>query len=191
MCSVCACACVLARGGQTCFSLYFMAFVESADVAEHMRRTGLEVRTIFNNDQATTYQCGDNSAAWACMLRMLGEQFYDLTSEAATAINTPQHPRMQRAAIGKATDDVSWLTGDEIIDLVALDNPDAPGARPQWLKGPSPLNFFYTYFGQSVVDDRHRGEINIMVVNTVRDSGVPVTTGVGGMHWFVAAWVVE
>ena len=169
----------------------FMAFVESAQVADHMRGTGLQVRTMFTNNQATNYQCGDNCAAWTCMLRMLGEQFYDLTEEAATAVNVPEHPRTQRPAIGKAADDTSWLTGDEIINLVALNNPDAPGARPQWLKGPAPLNYFYTYFGQSIVEEQHRGEINIMVVNTVRDSGIPSTTGHGGMHWFVAAWVVE
>jgi hypothetical protein len=129
-----------------------------------MRRAGLQVRTIINLDQATGYQCGDNSAAWACMLRMLGPNFFDLTHEAAAAINVPEHPRAQRPQLGKAADDTSWLIGDEIVNLVAVDNPDGPGTQPEWLKGPAPLNYFFTYFEQSTVDgeesprpDQHHG----------------------------------
>ena len=103
--------------------------------------------------------------------------------------NVAQYPRMQNPRIGKAEDDQSWLSGDDIVALVNLDNPDGPGTSNTWLKGPCPLNYFYTFFAQSLA--QHTGEVKIMVVNTVKDDGMPTET-MGGVHWFVVAvWCID
>ena len=59
-----------------------------------------------------------------------------------------------------------------------------------WLSGPGPLNYFYTFFAQTLTEPQHRGRVRTIVVNTEEDRGV--FTGVlGGRHWFVAAWYVD
>ena len=86
--------------------------------------------------------------------------------------------------------DNSWLTGDEIIELITADNPDSLGVRPTWLSGPGPLNYFYTFFAQTLASSAHHGRVHIMVVNTAKDTGVAPPT-MGGVHWFVVAWYIE
>ena len=163
----------------------YMNFVESTDVASAMVAAGLEVNTLFTREQATSYQCGHNSAGWACMLRTLGHEFAQVTHEMVSAINVAEYPAAQNPRIGKDANDTSWLTGDEVIKLVNLDNPDAPGTPNTWLSGPCPLNYFYTYFAQSL--SASSGDIKIMVVNTAQDRGVP-SENMGGTHWFIVAW---
>ena len=163
---------------------------ESRAVAEAMSAAGLLTTTLFRTTQATPYQCGDNSAAWACMLRQMGGLFTDLGHAQASVINTQEFVAGQRVRLGKPATDTSWLDGDEIVQLVTLDNPDAPNTNPAWLSGPGPLNYFYTFFAQTLTEPHHRGRVRIMVVNTEEDRGV-FTGAVGGRHWFVAAWYVD
>ena len=167
----------------------YMNFVESTAVAHTMHDAGLAVSTLFSRTQATPYQCGHNAAGWVCMLRALGLDFQSITHDMVSTLNIAQYPRTQNPRIGKDAEDQTWLLGDEIVALVDLDNPDGPGTHNTWLKGPCPLNFFYTYFAQSLKSS-HSVDVNIMVVNTVKDNGVPTNTTIG-VHWFVVAWYLD
>ena len=171
----------------------YLNFPESRAVAEAMTQAGLQTTTLFNVAQATSYQCGDNAAAWACMLRQLGQHFTELTHDVASTINNPEYAHAQRRRLGKYRDDTmeAWLDGDEIVSLVMYDNPDAASTSPSWLSGPGPLNYFYTFFAQTLMEPKHRGLVRIMVVNTAVDSGIAPSVGLGGRHWFVVAWFVD
>lgn len=170
----------------------FMHFVESRDVALQLQRLGLTTTTLFGGPQATPFQCGDNSAAWVCMLRALGSNFAQLTLDAASSINTAAYVASQRPILGKTPADTSWLTGDDIISLVTTNNPDGAGVNPTWLSGPTPLNYFHTFLAQTVREHAYRGVVKIMVVNTAQDRGVPTSNGaVGGVHWFAVAWRID
>ena len=102
----------------------YLNFPESRAVAEAMTQAGLQTTTLFNVAQATSYQCGDNAAAWACMLRQLGQHFTELTHDVASTINNPEYAHAQRRRLGKYRDDTmeAWLDGDEIVSLVMYDN---------------------------------------------------------------------
>ena len=165
-------------------------YAKSVLLADHIRRAGLSVKTLFSGLQATPYQCGHNTAGWACMLRALGQDFQALTNDIAGSINVPAYPQAQNVRIGKAVGDTSWLTGDEIIKLVSLDNPDANGQNPKWLRGPAPLNYFYTFFAQTMAEPQFAGTVQIMVVNAAVDSGLP-QANIGGTHWFTVAWCID
>ena len=85
-------------------------------------------------------------------------------------------------AFGYNAADTPWLTGDEILTLIANSNPDAPGQHANWISGPAPLAYFYTYFGQTLANPADHGRVKIMVVNTNSDKG---------FHWFVVAWFID
>ena len=160
-------------------------------VSNRMAQAGLAMRTLSEHSQATPYQCGHNSAGWCVMLRALGNNFQDLTIEQAREINVEEFNRAQNVRLGKPAGSTEWLSGDEVVRLINLDNPD--GVRePMWLSGPAPLNLFYTLFADSMVRPDMRGRIFIMVVNTAIDHGVvPPLGSYGGVHWFVVAWRVD
>ena len=77
----------------------------------------------------------------------------------------------QNERIGLPRDDATWLTGDQVLELVGLDNPDNPGTPAAWIKGPAPLNYFYTFFAETLVDQSHHNTVHIMVVNTATVTG--------------------
>ena len=104
------------------------------------------------------------------MLRALGGDFTTLTTAQASVINVPAYPTTQRPLIGKASDDTSWLTGDEIIQLVSRNNPDGVGVHPDWLRGPAHLGYFHTFFAQTLTQPAMHGMVHIMVVNTYHDT---------------------
>jgi hypothetical protein len=154
--------------------------------------SGLPTRTMFSHTQATGYNCGHNSAGWAMLLRALGAEFTELDSNDAAAINTMEFAGEQNIVLGKPVDATDWLSGDDIVTLVTHSNPDSPGTEAGWLRGPGPLNFWYTFFAQTVATPNLRSQVHIMVVNTEVDRGVPSPSGaLGGAHWFVVAWLVE
>ena len=84
--------------------------------------------------------------------------------------------------LGYNAADTPWLIGDEILTLIANSNPDAPGQHANWISGPAPLAFLYTYFGQTLANPADHGRVKIMVVNTNSDKG---------FHWFVVACFID
>jgi hypothetical protein len=127
------------------------------------------------------------------MLRALGYNFHSLTTEQASQINVPAYASGQNVRLGKAGVSEEWLTGDEVLTLIKLDNPDALGADANWLSGPAPLNYFYTFFASTLARPEMRGRVFIMVVNTEMDrgfNGLP-PNAMGGAHWFVVAWIID
>ena len=124
------------------------------------------------------------------MLRALRTQFTELTHDMASVINVETYAQAQNLRLGREALDVTWLTGDEIVSLAKMDNPDNTDTEPEWLSGPGPLNYFYTFFAQTLAEPQHRGRIRIMVVNTTPDDGMAPAV-VGGAHWFVVAWYID
>ena len=84
-------------------------------------------------------------------------------------------------------DTADWLSGDQVQQLVTAVNPDAPGASPDWLAGPGPLNFWRTMLGRTVAGDHDR--VHIMVVNS--ENAYELTDAPSGNHWFLVAWLVN
>jgi len=107
--------------------------------------------------------------------------------EAADAINTRDYPVQQNPKIGKNAASTEWLNGDEILALIAADNPDGPDTPADWIYGPSNLDYFYTFFAQTMASPAHRGIVHIMIVNT----GLAQGPTMGGVHWFVVAWIID
>ena len=206
----------------------FLDSSQARESASSMVNAGLSTRTMFNTNQCTGFSCGHNSAAWAVMLRTMGNNFQDLPMETAAAINTRAYVTATNLRLGKAAASVDWLTGDiltllnaisrstrspgrehpspwrmlsltgdDIVRLVKMDNPDAPNTEPMWLSGPAPLNYFYSFFHTTLVTPKYFGKVHIMVVNVENDqgfSGGPSTSAAssyGGSHWFIAAWFVQ
>ena len=97
----------------------------------------------------------------------------------------------QNERLGKDGTSTDWLNGDEILELVRLDNPDNPEAPASWISGPAPLNYFYTFFAETLANTKHHGKVHIMVVNTVSLAGAAFTATTPGQHWFVAAWLID
>jgi hypothetical protein len=141
----------------------FLDSSQARESASSMVNAGLSTRTMFNTNQCTGFSCGHNSAGWAVMLRTIGNNFQDLPMETAAAINirdiyvTATHLRL-----GKAAQSVDWLTGDAIVRLVNMDNPDAHNTEPMWLSGPAPLNYFYSFFHTTLVQSKYFGKVHIM-----------------------------
>ena len=81
-----------------------------------------------------------------------------------------------------AVDAPQWLSGDDIVRLANVHNPDGPNSHPMWLKGPAPMSYFHTFFSQTVANPAMHGVVHIMVVNT------GTTTG---EHWFCVAWRIN
>ena len=160
-------------------------------VSIRMAQAGLAMRTLSEHSQATPYQCGHNSAGWSVILRGLGINFQDLTIQEARELNVEEFAQGQNVRLGKPAGGTEWLSGDEVVRLINLDNPDGVEV-PMWLSGPAPLNLFYTLFADSMVRPDMRGRIFIMVVNTVIEHGVvPPLGSYSGIHWFVVAWRVD
>ena len=90
------------------------------------------------------------------------------------------------AASGAVAD---WLTGDEILHLVSLNNPDNVETGASWLSGPAPMNFWRTHFERTLVTEHEHGRVHMMVVNTM--NAYTLTAEASGAHWFVAAWFIE
>ena len=134
--------------------------------------------------------CGHNAAGWSCIMRAMGLQFDNITMAQANVVNVHGYVGDQNERIGLPRDDATWLTGDQVLELVALDNPDNPGTPAAWMKGPAPLNYFYTFFAETLADQSHHNTVHIMVVNTATVTG-PMWAAMGGVHWFTAAWLVE
>ena len=117
------------------------------------------------------------------MLRALGANFTMLTAENANAINVPGFAAAQRPRIGKAADDTSWLTGDEILMLATLDNPDGANIDARaWMRGPAHLGYHHTFFAQTLNTLQLQGVVHIMVVNTFKDTRAIETGTAGGHH---------
>ena len=81
----------------------------------------------------------------------------------------------------------SWLTGDQILELAHLNNPDGVTTGPSWLSGPYPYNLWATHFGQTLL--QRNGRIYIAVVNTVSQTVDEVK--MGGAHWYLTVWRVK
>jgi hypothetical protein len=145
--------------------------------------TGLTTNTIFANAQATGFQCGHNVAGWCNLLRERGIDFATLPRETAMAVNTAAVAIAQQALLGYDELAQPWLSGDEILTLIKLNNADGPGTHPSWVYGPAPLAYFYSFYGAAMASPTHHGRVHIMVVNT--DSAG------GGVHWFVVAFRIS
>ena len=78
-----------------------------------------------------------------------------------------------------------------MLALVHHDNPDGAAGGPGWFSGPGPVNFWETHFFRTVNETRHRGEVQIMVVNTEEARSLNTNGPIGGAHWFIVAWVVD
>ena len=122
------------------------------------------------------------------MLHALGNSFDDLSPEDANAVNTEALAGSQAASL--SINAGLWLSGDQILNLIQIDNPDGLGTRADWISGPAPLNYFYTFFAQTLASPAHHGRVHIMVVNTSPDTGVE-SAAIGGVHWFVMAWIID
>jgi hypothetical protein len=163
---------------------------QARSVAELMTQSGLTPHTIFLHNQLPD-SCGYNSEAHACMVRELGDQFHTLDEHIAASVSTPGFIRLQNEKLNKGELGTTayWLTGDDILHLAFLDNPDGASTSPSWLSGPGPLNFWRVHFQRTMADQAEHGVVHIMVVNT--ENAFSLTEHNSGAHWFVVAWVVE
>ena len=111
--------------------------------------------------------------------------------EQAAEINTPSFIHLQNIKLGKEAlnEEGVFLTGDEVLHLVHIDNPDDPGTSPTWLSGPAPINYFKQRFTQVLTDQREHGKVHYMVVNT--DPVFSITPAYSGTHWFLVAWIIN
>ena len=154
-------------GRAICIDL--LSFVESAQVCRRVAQAGLQAKSIFSYTQATPWQCGHNCARHSVLLRALGNSFDDLSPEDANAVNTQALAGSQAAWL--SINAGLWLSGDQILNLIELDNPDGPGTRADGISGPAPLNYFYTFFAQTLASPAHHGRVHITVVNTCPHHG--------------------
>ena len=159
----------------------FLGHTAARQAASHLAAAGLQTSTLFSQAQATPFQCGHNCAGWATLLHALGPNFHTMTHDHAASINNAAYAAAQNVVLNYEPTARPWLNGDEILKLINHHNPDGANTEANWISGPCPLNYFYTFFAQTRYDQHSHGRIKIMVVNTEPGSGT-------GFHWFVVAW---
>ena len=183
------------RAGR-CLVVDFLSSPQSAMVAREMEMAGLTCNRLFATTQLPD-ACGYLGASWACRARILGNDFDQMTMDDAEIYNDPDQIWRQNEILElyASQTNAEWLTGDQILRLVSLENPDHdhPDEMPEaeqlganWFHSPSPLNFWRTLFARTIA--KPDGNIHIMVVNT---ENAYTLTEVTGNHWFLVAWVVE
>ena len=158
-----------------------------------MEARGLTGEGLFATNQLKD-GCGYIAYNAAVEMRRLGRAFDQLTMDQVQAFNTPQwisHSN-QELAMGYSTE-AELLSGDNIIELCSINNPDAPGDAPSWLSAVGPINHFEEYFARTLIDPTEHGIVHMMIVNTepVFTQSVDMSMPTPGTHWFLAAWCID
>ena len=173
----------------------FLNSQQAREAADVMEAAGLERNTLFSYDQLPD-ACGFVAAGWVCELRHLADSFHELTMETAQHVNSREFIEIQNFARGRAElgFEAEFLTGDEVQQIVTLNNPDGIGTDPHWLSGPGPMNYWRLHFSRTLSDAHDHGRVHIMIVNT-EDATASLATAshmpMAGAHWFVVAWYIE
>ena len=116
------------------------------------------------------------------MLREHSLDFYHLSLEEASVVLQPSFIAEQNSKLGIAGDEAIWLSGDQIIELCDVDNPDGAGEGPSWLGMVGPVDTWREYFDRTVNDSNEHGCVHIAIVNT---------DGLVGYHWVLVAWYLH
>ena len=166
-----------------------LSHMRSEEAALMFEAAGLTTTRVFGTDQLTN-ACGYLAAMWAVMVHSLGTAFSSLTLDMARQANTLNMIELMNNNLGfhELGTAARWLTDDEILSLVTTHNPDGYGTSPRWFSGPGPYNLFQRHFERSCrAPDPSR--VHIYAVNS--ESQTEMTAAHGGLHWFLAAWIVE
>lgn len=176
------------RGGRF-IVLDWLTMPQSAATVSMMEAAGLAGRACFSREQLVD-ACGYLATGWAAMLRALGDAFDTLECEVAAQLNSPAFIATSNAHLGLNVSGAVQLTSDQILELAAAINPDSPGQSAGWLHSPMPLNLFNTFFARTLAEEQFHGIVHMVVVNTQPQFTFNPSV-VGGVHWFLAAWLIN
>ena len=109
----------------------FLSVRASRDAIAVLEGMGLVGTSLLSHDQIDNNICGHLSAAWACAVHALGQDFTTFSMEAANAFNTDEFATEATATLRMPQ--VGWLLGDQILELATAHNPDGEGQDPGWL----------------------------------------------------------
>ena len=164
----------------------------AARAALMMLETGLAGSELLSHDQLPN-TCAYNSANWA-MDNTPASANWEMTMERIREYNTPAFVQLGNADIGIDSTVARLLTGDNILRIVSVNNPDGAGQAPSWMAPPGPINLYESYFRRTLLDPQEHGVVHIMVVNETPVFDITENANsadMPGSHWFLAAWFIE
>ena len=88
------------------------------------------------------------------LARSRGDRFEDITLAELQGVQDASLIAQQNQHLGFTYGHASQLLGDDIVRLVTVHNPDAPGTEPTWLKGPAPFNYVTAYIRRTLTEER-------------------------------------